>query len=291
MKKSKIYPWYFALGALIFYVVLFIVPSLIGIGYSFTDWSSYSTEIHFVKWDNFKEIFSPDRDYLGYIVNTLWFTAAETALKTALGLGLAVLLCKKVSALNFHRCIAYLPSVLSVLIVSIVFVSILNPKTGFLNTFLRAIGLDAWALKWLTDPKIAMWSVIFVDVWRGTGYIMTIFIVGLLSIDRTYYEAASIDGANAWHQFWSITLPLLKSTTAMVLVLNVLYGLKVFDMVFALTNGGPGHATEVLYTAVFKEFSMGRYAVGTAISTVMLVIMLIVGVFMLNVLTKDEVQA
>lgn len=291
MKKNKIYPWYFAFGALIFYIIFFIVPSVIGIGYSFTDWSAYSSELHFVGWDNFKEIFSPERDYLDYIVNTLWFTAAETILKTVLGLGLAVLLSRKISAMNFHRCIAYLPSVLSVLIVSIVFISILNPKNGFLNEFLRAVGLDFLALKWLTDPKIAMWSVIFVDVWRGTGYIMTIFIVGILSIDKTYYEAASIDGASAWHQFRFITLPLLKDTTAMVLVLSVLYGLKVFDMVFALTNGGPGHTTEVLYTAVFKEFSMGRYAVGTAISTVMLVIMIIVGVFMLKVLTKDEVQA
>jgi len=291
MKKNKVYPWYFALGALAFYIVFFIVPSLIGIGYSFTDWSSYSTELHWKGLANFKEIFSPERDYTDYIFNTLWFTAAETILKTVFALGLAVLLSKKVKALNFHRCIAYLPSVLSILIVSLVFVSILNPKNGFLNEFLRAIGLDFLAQKWLTDPKLAMWSVIMVDVWRGTGYIMTIFIVGILSIDATYYEAAAIDGANAWHQFRYITLPLLKSTTAMAIVLNVLYGLKVFDMVFALTNGGPGHTTEVMYTAVFKEFSMGRYAVGTAISTVMLVIMIVAGIFMLNVLTKDEVQS
>ena len=163
------------MGALVFYIIFFIVPSLIGIGYSFTDWSSYSTELHFVGLANFREIFSPDRDYTDYIVNTLWFTIAETTFKTVFALGLAVLLSRKVSALNFHRCIAYLPSVLSVLIVSLVFVSILNPKNGFLNEFLRAVGLDFMAQKWLTDPKLAMWSVIFVDVWRGTGYIMNSF--------------------------------------------------------------------------------------------------------------------
>ena len=124
---------------------------------------------------NSREIFSPERDYTDYIVNTLWFTIAETTFKTVFALGLAVLLSRKVSALNFHRCIAYLPSVLSVLIVSLVFVSILNPKNGFLNEFLRAVGLDFMAQKWLTDPKLAMWSVIFVDVWRGTGYIMNSF--------------------------------------------------------------------------------------------------------------------
>lgn len=163
------------MGALVFYIIFFIVPSLIGIGYSFTDWSSYSTELHFVGPANSREIFSPERDYTDYIVNTLWFTIAETTFKTVFALGLAVLLSRKVSALNFHRCIAYLPSVLSVLIVSLVFMSILNPKNGFLNEFLRAVGLDFMAQKWLTDPKLAMWSVIFVDVWRGTGYIMNSF--------------------------------------------------------------------------------------------------------------------
>jgi raffinose/stachyose/melibiose transport system permease protein len=135
-----------------------------------------------------------------------------------------------------------------------------------------------------------MWSVIGVDVWRGMGYIMTILIVGILSISPTYYEASSLDGASAFAKFRYITLPLLRPTLAVTIVLNVLYGLKVFDMIYALTNGGPGRATEVMYTAVFKEFSLGRYGVGTALSTVMLVIMVVAGVFMIRILTRDEVQ-
>ena len=129
-----------------------------------------------------------------------------------------------------------------------------------------------------------------VDIWRGMGYIMTILIVGILSISPTYYEAADIDGASAWKKFRYVTLPLLKPTLAVTIVLNVLYGLKVFDIVYALTNGGPGHATEVMYTSVFKEFSLGRYAVGTSISSLMFIIMIVVGFFMIRVLTKDEVQ-
>lgn len=284
------YPWYFAIGALAFYVVLFVLPSAIGVGYSFTDWSSYSDQVNFVGLDNFKEIFSPDRGYMEYIGNTLWFTAATTVGKTGLALLFAVLLSKGVKGMNFHRTVLYLPSVLSILIVSLVFTSILNPSNGFLNEFLRAIGLDALAQKWLTDPKLAMWSVIAVDVWRGMGYIMVILIAGILAISPTYYEAAEIDGASGWQQFRYITLPLLRPTLAVTIVLNVLYGLKVFDIVFALTNGGPGRATEVMYTAVFKEFSLGRYGVGTALSTVMLVVMVVVGIFMIRVLTRDEVQ-
>jgi len=288
--KKKIYPWYLAAGAFAFYTVLYLLPSIIGIGYSFTDWSSYSDQVNFIGLDNFKEIFSADRNYLDYIRNTFWFTAATTIGKTGLALLLALLLSQNVKGMNFHRSVMYLPSVLSILIVSLVFTSILNPKNGILNEFFRAIGLPFLAKNWLTDPNLAMWSVIGVDVWRGMGYIMTILIVGILSISPTYYEAAAIDGVNGWQKFRYITYPLLKPTLAVTIVLNVLYGLKVFDIVFALTNGGPGRATEVMYTGVFKEFSLGRYGVGTALSTVMFVIMVMTGLFMIKILTGNEVQ-
>ena len=183
-----------------------------------------------------------------------------------------------------------MPSVLSILIIGLVFTSILNPKVGILNQTLRTVGLDSMTQQWLTNPKIAFWSVMAVDIWRGTGYIMTMLIVGILAIPQVYYEAAGIDGASGWNKFIHITLPMLKQTLAVTIVLNVLYGMKVFDMVYALTNGGPGHTTEVMYTAVFKQFSQGLYAEGTTISSVMFIIMVVTGFFMIKVLTKDEVQ-
>lgn len=290
MDKKKIYPWYFGAGALVLYSALFVLPSLVGIGYAFTNWSSYSDKVDFVGFSNFARVFSPDRDYLDYIWNTLWFTAATTIFKTVLALAFAVLLSKGVKALNVHRAILYMPAILSVLIVGMVFSSILDPANGLLNETLRSVGLGQLAQKWLTDAQLAMWSVIGVDVWRGVGYVMVILLVGILSISPTYYEAAQIDGASGWQQFRRITLPLLRPTLAVAIVLNVLYGLKVFDIVYVLTNGGPGHRTEVLYTAVFSEFSNGRYAVGTALSSVMLAVMVVAGVFMIRVLTRNEVQ-
>lgn len=291
MHKKKTYPIWFAAGALILYSVLFVVPSIIGIGYSFTDWSAYTDELHFVGLENFKVIFSPDENYRKIIVNTLSFTAITTILKNVLGLAMAVLLTKSVKALNFHRGVMFMPSVLSTLILGMIFSSILNPAEGLLNVFLRKIGLDFLALQWLTSPKYAFGTVIAVDVWRGTGYIMTILIAGILSISSEYYEAASIDGATGWQKFYYITLPLLLPTLATTTVLNVIYGLKVFDMIYALTNGGPGKATtEVLYTIVFKKFGTGQYAVGTALSSVMFLFMLIIGFFMIRVMTKGEVQ-
>ena len=290
MKKSKISPRYFALGALMIYSILFVLPGLIGVGYSFTDWSAYSDELHFVGFENFKIVFSADENYMKIITNTLSFTIITTLLKNALGLILAILLTKSIKLLNMHRSIMFMPSVLSTLIIGMIFKSILDPKSGFLNTFLRSIGLDFLAMKWLATSELAFGSVMAVDIWRGVGYIMTILIAGILSISSDYYEAASIDGANGWQGFWYITFPLLLPTLATTTVLNVIYGLKVFDMVYALTNGGPGKATtEVLYTAVFKKFGTGQYAVGTALSSVMFIIMIFVGSYMIHIMTKNEV--
>ena len=290
MKKSKVYPVYFAFGALIIYSIFMVIPGIIGIGYSFTDWSAYTDQLHFVGLDNFKTIFSADENYLKIISNTLIFTFVTTLLKNVLGLLAALLLTKKIRLLNFHRGVMFMPSVLSILIIGMVFTSILDPASGLLNSFFRAIGLDVLALPWLTSSKFAFATVMAVDIWRGVGYIMTILIAGILSISRDYYEAADIDGANAFQKFRYITFPLLLPTLATTTVLNIIYGLKVFDMIYALTKGGPGKATtEVLYTAVFKKFSTGQYAVGTALSSVMFVFMVIIGIFMIRIMTKDEV--
>jgi len=289
MQKSKVYPWYFVLGSVLIYTVLSVVPGIIGIGYSFTDWSAYSPDLHFVGFRNFLEVFSGNNDYLRYITNTVWFTIITTIAKTGLGLLFAVALSRNIKWKNFHRGILYLPSILPILVTGLVFTSILNPKTGFLNEFFRTVGLDFLANKWLVDPKLAFGSVMAVDIWRGVGYIMTLLIAGILAIPDIYYEAAAIDGANAWQRFRYITLPMLRQTLAVTIVLNVIYGLKIFDMVYALTNGGPGHRTEVLYTAVYKMMSKGLYAEGTTISSVLFIFMVIIGFFMVKILTKDEV--
>lgn len=289
LNKKKLYPWYFALISLAIYTVFSVVPGLIGIGYSFTDWSAYSKELHFVGWRNFAKVFTGNSDYLKYIGNTILFTIVTTIFKTGLGLLFAVLLNKGIRLKNLHRGILYMPSVLPILVTGLTFSSILNPKYGFLNAFLKDVGLGFLARKWLTDPHIAFGSVMAVDIWRGTGYIMTMLIAGIVAISPTYYEAAAIDGANAWHQFRYITLPMLRQTLAVTIVLNVIYGLKAFDMIYALTNGGPGHRTEVLNTAVFNMMSKGLYAEGTTISSVLFIFMVFIGYFMVKILTRDEV--
>jgi raffinose/stachyose/melibiose transport system permease protein len=287
--NSRAYPTWFAVGALLLYGVFFLLPSALGIGFAFTDWNAYSTDLHWVGFDNFATIVSAGPTYVHFIVNTVLFTIATIIAKTALALGLALLLTQGVRRLSYlYRAFMYLPAVLPILVVALIFKSVLNPATGLLNTTLRDVGLGGLAQKWLTDVGLALWSVIAVDTWRGVGYITVILIAGLLAIPRDYYEAASIDGATGRQSFRHITLPLLMPVLSVTTVLNLLYGLKVFDMVFVLTNGGPGRATDTVYTAIFEDFSKGRYGIATALSTLLFAVMLVLGYVTIRVMRRGE---
>jgi len=290
--KNKAYPFYFVIGALFLYLLFFVLPSVMGFFYAFTDWNSYTTEVNWVGLDNFKTIFSSTgQGYVSFIKNTVVFTIATIILKTVLALGLAVLLTQGVRHLSyFYRVIIYLPAVLPMLVVSLIFRSILNPATGFLNTTLRWAGLDFLALKWLTDIHLALPSVIGVDTWKGVGYIMVILIAGLQAIPKDYYEAASIDGATGWKTFTNVTLPLIMPVLSVTTVLNLLYGLKVFDIIFVLTHGGPGRVTDTVYTAVFEDFSKGRYGIATALSTLLFLVMIVLSYFVIRLMHREEIE-
>lgn len=292
MNRKKLYPWYFTSGALVIFFLLCFLPGIIGILYSFTDWNNFSSEINFVGFKNYIEVFKGRPEYRMYIWNTISFTVVTTLLKTIVGLALALLLTQKIIKFkNLHRMIIFSPQVMSYLVVGLVFKSILHPTTGFLNNFLNIIGLEAFTRNWLTDLNIVFKTVMAVDTWKGMGYIMVVIIAGLMSISPEYYEAASIDGATFWQKFKNITLPLLKPIIVNVTVLNVTYGLRVFDMIYSLTNGGPGNATGVINTAVYKEFSKGNYAMGTTLSSILFFILLLLLYFILKSMENKEVEA
>ena len=292
MNRKKLYPWYFAAGAALVYFLLCFLPGVLGIGYSFTDWNNFTDEINFVGLTNYKQIVEGNSEYGKYIFNTVVFTIVTTTAKTVVGLALALLLTQKfIKCKNFQRMIIFSPQVMSYLVVGLVFKSMLHPTTGFLNNFLRSIGLDALAKNWLTDLNLVFPTVMTVDTWKGMGYIMVVVIAGLLSIAPEYYEAASIDGASFFQKFRCITLPLLKPVLVNVTVLNVTYGLRVFDMIYSLTNGGPGNATGVINTAVYKEFSKGNLAMGTTLSSVLFFLMLALLYFIIKSMENKEVEA
>ena len=285
--NKKAYPTRFAGGALLLFSIFVLLPSVLGFGLSFTDWNSYSDELQWVGLDNFATILNPDGEYMSAIQHTILFTIATTILKTAIALGLAILLTEGVKKLSYiYRALIYLPAVLPILVVGIVFKSILDPEYGLLNSTLQLIGLGGLAQQWLTDVGLTLWAVIGVDTWRGVGYIMVILIAGLVVIPREYYEAASIDGAGRLQTFRHITLPLLKPVLAVTTVLNILYGLRVFDMVFVLTNGQYG--TSTVYTMVFDNFSRGLYGVATALSTLFFLVMVVLSYVVIRVMRRGE---
>lgn len=291
MNKKKVYPYWFLIIPLVLYGVFFLLPSILGVFYSFTDWNARSMgQVNFVGLKNYIEIFISDKNYLSGIGHTLMFTIVSNIVKLIPALFLAIMLQEGLKGKNFYRTILYLPSILPFVIIGITFKSVLNYDNGLLNNFFEFVHLGFLKQKWLSDLNIVWGSIIGVDAWRGIGYVMTIFIAGLGAIPKTYYEAAQIDGANFWQRLKSITLPMLTGSIMINLVFGITYGLKVFDIIYVLTNGGPGHATEVMTTYSYQMYADGAYGMSTAFNTLLLVLTAIAGIFVVRNMSKKEVQ-
>ena len=291
MFKKKLYPQWFLAIPLILYIVFFLLPGILGIAYSFTDWNARSINgTSFIGLENYKEVFTSNVNYSSGILNTLKFTVVSNIVKIIPALFLAIMLQKGVKGKNFYRSCFYIPSVLPYLIIGLIFKSILNYNTGLLNRTLEFIGLGFLKQQWLSDLNVVWKSIYLVDAWRGIGYVMTIFLAGLSTIPNSYYEAASIDGANFFQKLRYITLPMLTGALTINLVFGITYGLKVFDIIYVLTNGGPGHATEVITTYSYNLYANGRYAMSSTLNTILFIITAVIGIAVVKIMSNREVQ-
>ena len=257
--KSKIYNKWFILPLLIIFTIFFIIPTIISFFFSLTVWSF--SDFRFVGLDNFKTFFSEYSLNIG-IRNTLIYGFFTSGFKTVLGLGLAVLLTGKLKIKNVLRSIVFFPHIVSTIAVGITFTSLMHPTLGLFNSALAAIGIAG--PNWLGNPDIALFSVIGVDIWKGVGVATVIYIAGLSAISETYYEAASIDGAKGSQKFRHITLPLVRSSINTVIILSFISGLRTFDLLWAMTRGGPGFATDTLASIIYKQFAFGFFGLSTA---------------------------
>ncbi|WP_242622778.1 carbohydrate ABC transporter permease [Lachnoclostridium sp. Marseille-P6806] len=293
MNKKKLYPMWFAALPLTLYIAFFLFPSLMGIFYSFTDWGSRTAVngLHFVGLQNYFEIFTSHENYGQGIANTLRFTVISNIVKLVPALFLAIMLQEGLKGKGIYRTILYLPSILPFVIIGLIFRSVLNYQSGLLNAGLTAAGLGFLKQKWLSDLHVVWGSIFGVDAWRGIGYVMTIFLAGLNAIPHDYYEAAMIDGADFWQKLRYVTLPMMKGAVMINLVFGITYGLKVFDIVYVLTNGGPGHVTEVITTYSYQLYSSGRYGMSTALNTILLVITAAAGIAVVRVMSRRETEA
>ncbi|MDR0582801.1 MAG: sugar ABC transporter permease [Treponema sp.] len=287
MKTKTIYPFWLLIPMLVLYTFFFMAPVVLGIGYSFTNWNTYSDVVKFTGFQNFIDIFSAKGSYSPMIVRSFIFTFFTVIFKIAVGLGLAVALNTNIRCKNLLRSFFFLPSNLSALIIGILFRSILSPN-GIVNAVLRAAGLDFLATGWLGDPNTVLGAVILTEVWREAGLNMVMLLAGMQVIPADYYEASSIDGASGRAQFLKITVPLLFPVITVVTILDTIHGIKAFDLIFALTGGGPGRLTEVFNITVFNEFSSGRFGMSTAMGVVVFIIALIPAMLIKNTMTGER---
>ncbi|AEI43383.1 carbohydrate ABC transporter permease [Paenibacillus mucilaginosus] len=285
---KRLYSYYLLLPALLIYVVFYVLPTLIGLFYSFTDWRLDSETIEFNGLYNFERIFT-DETLLLAIKNTIIFAVVTVIGKNVLAILLAVALNMNLKTRNALRAIFYAPSIVSVLVISLLFTPMLRSE-GLLNGILDAVGLDFLMMSWLTDPSIIMLTISGLSIWQYTGFQMAIYLAGLQSISKDYYEAARIDGAGSWSSFVHITLPLLWPAININVMLTLIGGLKVFSEVFVLTGGGPGNASQVIGTIILRAFGEGNWGLGTAVNTLLFIAVTLISIPLLLYMRRKEVQ-
>lgn len=287
MYQKRLYKTRFEIPAIVLYTVLFIVPVLLNFGYSLTNWNAIKLTgetARFVGLQNFQTIFS-DPELVMVIVRTIWYAFVTTICKNVLGFFLALALDKGLKSRQALRAIFFLPSMLSPLIIGLIFGSLLMTN-GFFNQLLASIGLGSLARPWLTSPETALGSAMLVDIWKQVGFNMVIYLAGLQLIDSSFYEAAAIDGANSFQQLVYITIPRMIPSFIINLLLNMSAGLKTFDIIFVLTGGGPNGKTELINTMVFKQYGQKLYGMSAAYGVVVFLITAVFGILILNI--KDD---
>ncbi|KAB8142648.1 sugar ABC transporter permease [Chloroflexia bacterium SDU3-3] len=275
---------------------LLIGPNLLLFGI-FTYWPLvYNAYLSFVSWDfvrpskrwvglaNYASVLGDDQ-FQTILANTIVFTAASVMMTMLLGLGLALLLNQPLRYRNTARAVLFAPTILSGAAVAIVWTYIFDPRYGLLNEFFRLVG--AHSPSWLSDPHWAMPALIIVYVWKNLGYAVVIYLAGLQSIDRSLYEAATVDGAGAGDRFWHITLPGLSPVSFFLSVTSILSCFQAFDLIRVMTGGGPINATNTLvfhlYELGFVSFNAGEAGV---VSLVLFLIMLVLTIFQVRMVEQ-----
>lgn len=265
---------FMAVPAILLFILFFIYPLSYGIGLSFTDWDGLSDTKNFVGIQNFIDFFK-DARAIGDINNTLLFGLVSPLLLNVFGFLLALLLDREIKGKNFARTLIYLPAIISPLIMGYVWLMILRPDSGFLFNVLQALNLDNLYSNWLVDPHKAMWAIIIVNLWQFIGYPMIIFLAGLQSIPSEMYEAAKIDGATPLQTVRYITIPQLMPAIQINIITNIINSLSVFEIIVALTNGGPGYYTEPLSLYIYRNAFAGLTGYSTSVAMILFVIILI----------------
>jgi raffinose/stachyose/melibiose transport system permease protein len=277
----------FLAPALALYGLFALYPAFRGIGYAFTDFYGVGVP-KFVGLENFQRILA-DARAITSIKNTLIYALVVSVVQNVLGIALAVWMGNLPTVRNFSRVALFTPSMMSGVAVAFIWTYIYSPLGGLLNTVLAAVGLGGLQRVWLGDPATALFAVAAVNVWMYVGQTSAIYLANYLSIPQELKDSAIIDGANGWQRFFFIELPLLAPATTISVTLSLIGGLRVFDLIFLLTQGGPGNASEVLGFVIYKEaFTGQRFGYAAALATVLSIFILVLTALQTRILRARE---
>ncbi|WP_281900895.1 carbohydrate ABC transporter permease [Phytohabitans aurantiacus] len=286
-KRGPAPPWWFAAPAMLLFAFVVLVPSARGVYYAFTDWDGLSPDFSWIGLGNFTTMVG-DATARQAIWHTLLIAVAITIIQNGVGLLLALGVNSMIKSRNVLRVLLFAPAVVTPIVTAYLWRNLLGPD-GAVNSLLGAVGLTSWQQDWLGDPQLALWAVVGVIVWQFAGYSMVIFLAGLQSVPKEIYEAAAIDGTGPVRRFWSIVRPLLAPAFTINLMLSIIGGIKLFDQVFALTGGGPGHATDTISTLIYKEaFTLGEFGYSIALAVVLTIIVAVVSTGQYFFLARNE---
>ena len=288
--KPKNWIYLFVVPGGLLYLTFFFFPTISALYYSLTDWTGLNFNYNFVGLDNFRRLLTEDIVFRKAAVNNFKFMLDVVLFQTAFSLIFALILVKNTKTNVFFRTLFFFPTILSSISVAFIWSFMYDPSMGMVNTTLSAIGLESLTRGWLSNRDIAIHSIAFVQVWFHTGQVMIIFIAGLQSVPKELYEAARIDGANRWQTFRKVTWPLIAPATTMVVGYTTIQSFKAFDLVFAMTGGGPAFSTEIfatfIYTTAFTNYNFG-YA--SAASVIFMMIIATITYTQMRVLNRNKV--
>ena len=280
----------FILPAFIVYTILTVIPLVQTLGLSFTNWDGYSmSHLSFTGLKNFRLVFA-DRSMKTALLNTCFYSIVFPLVTTDFAIPLSLVLNSGMKTKNLQRAVFFFPSVPSAIILGYLWAYILSPTgNGLLNKLLGLFGIHP--VMWLAVPKWAMFSVLLVNLWSVVGWHACIYLAQLQSIPTEYYEAANVDGATAWQKFRYITFPMLASAMTVSVMLLLLNSMKLYDLPFALTSGGPGTSTTLVSQIIIKTgFVEKSYGKATAMSAIFFVFIAVISVIQLKLMKKREVE-
>lgn len=272
------------------YIVFFIVPSITSLFVSFTSWQGFVNKFNFIGLANYVELLSDSRFYSA-LLNTLQITVIYTVFVNIVAVILAVLVNNAVFLKGFFKSSFFIPNILAPIIVGFIWTFMFNYNYGILNTILSALGLEALKTDWIGSASIVKYSISAVFIWQAVGFFFVVYLAALQGIPQEILESSALDGAYGLKKFFHIILPMLSNAIPICLTLSLIGGIKLFDLVFVLTYGGPGFSSETITMYIYSAgFASNRNGYGSAISVVMFLLILILTIVQLRLLRSQEAE-